>query len=69
MNKTKSNAFSIMLAIVLIALIWICVVAIAVLLTFIFDNEQFVLRCILIQPFSIGGVFSTRSVWKYYLQH
>ena len=65
MNKTKSNAFSILLAIVLIALIWIGVVAIAV----IFDGEQFELRCILIQPFSIGGVFSTRAVWKYYLQH
>jgi hypothetical protein len=69
MNETKSNAFSILLAIVLIALIWIGVVAIAVLLAFIFDGGQFVLRCILIQPFSIGGVFSTRAVWKYYLQH
>lgn len=42
------------------------VLAVGVMLAWLFNGEHFIIRCILIQPFSIGAVFATRSVWSHY---
>ena len=65
-KKETNNCCYTLLAVVLIALIWIGVLAIGVLLAWMFDGGQFILRSLLIQLFSIAGVFGTIAVWKYY---
>lgn len=62
-NKTSTNR---LLAVVLISLVWMAALAVAVVLAWIFNKEQFIIRCILIQPFSTGAVFASRSVWQHY---
>ena len=65
-KKEPNNCCYTLLAVVLIAMIWIGVLAIGVLLAWMFDGGQFILRWILIQPFSIAGVFGTMAIWRYY---
>jgi flagellar basal body-associated protein FliL len=65
-NHENGNDANRLLAVMLISLVWMAVLAVGVILAIIFNGEQFVIRCILIQPFSIGAVFASRSVWKHY---
>ncbi len=65
-NHENGNDANRLLAVVLISLVWIAVLAVGVILVMIFNGEQFVIRCILIYPFSIGAVFASQSVWKHY---
>lgn len=65
-KEQKGNDVNRVLAVVLISLLWMAVLAVGVILAWLFDGEQFIIRCILIQPFSIGAVFATRSVWSHY---
>ena len=66
-DKTKDhNDANHLLSILFISLVWMAVLVVGVILAVIFNGEQFVIRCILIQPFSIGAVFASRSVWKHY---
>jgi hypothetical protein len=54
------------LAVVLISLVWIAVLTIGVILAWIFDGGEFFIRTILIMPYSLGGVYASRSVWRHY---
>jgi flagellar basal body-associated protein FliL len=65
-KEQKGNDANRVLAVVLISLLWIAVLAVGVILAWLFDGEQFLIRCILIQPFSFGALFATRSVWSHY---
>lgn len=65
-KEQKGNDANRVLAVVLISLLWIAVLAVGFILSWMFNGEQFIIRCILIQPFSIGAVFATRSVWSHY---
>lgn len=65
-KEQKGNDANRVLAVVLISLLWMAVFAVGVILAWLFNGEQFIIRCILIQPFSIGAVFATRSVWSHY---
>ena len=65
-KEQKGNDANRVLAVVLISLLWIAVLAVGVILAWLFDGEQFIIRCILIQPFCIGAIFATRSVWSHY---
>jgi uncharacterized membrane-anchored protein len=67
LNQSESgNLAKPMLAVVLILLIWIAVLAVGVILAMIFNNEQFIIRSILIFPFSIGAVYTSCCVWMHY---
>ena len=65
-KEQKGNDANRVLAVVLISLLWMAVLAVGVILAWLFNGEQFLIRCILIQPFSIGAVFATKSVWSHY---
>lgn len=70
-NKTKTpikkgNGADFLLALILISLVWIAVLTIGVIITWLFDGGEFFIRVILIMPFSFGGMYASRSVWKHY---
>jgi len=50
--------------IVLISLVWAEVLAIGVILSFLFDGGEFFIRTILIMPFSFAAVYASRSIFK-----
>jgi len=62
-NGNDANRF---LAVVLISLVWMAVLAVGVILALLFDGGEFFIRTILILPFSFGGIYASRSVWKHY---
>lgn len=55
-----------MKAVILITLVWMAVLTIGVILAWLFDGGEFFIRTILILPFSFGGMYASRSVWKHY---
>ena len=59
----KRNYIDRIIAVLLIALVWIAVLAVAYVFAFMFDGERFILRVLLIQPFSIVGVVITGIIW------
>ncbi len=69
-NKTSinrnGNDANRLLAVVLISLVWMAVLTIGVILAWFFKGNEYVIRTILILPFSFGGVYASRSVWKHY---
>jgi hypothetical protein len=62
-NQNDANR---LLAVVLISLVWMAVLTFGVILALIFDGGEFFIRTILILPFSFGGIYASRSVWKHY---
>ena len=65
-NHENGNDANRLLAVVLISLVWMAVLTIGVILAWLFDGGEFFIRTILILPFSFGGVYASRSVWKHY---
>jgi hypothetical protein len=57
--KKTANLLYTLLAVVLI---WVGVIAIGVFLALVFDGEQFLLRCVLMFPFTMAGIYATRAV-------
>lgn len=66
LKNQKSNFANRVLAVVLISLLWIAILVVSVLLAWLFDGEQVLIRGILIQPFTIAAVYATQSVWTHY---
>ena len=62
-TKEKANLLYTLLAVVLI---WIGVIAIGVFWAWVFDGEQFLLRNVLLFPFTMGGIYTTRWIWQHY---
>jgi flagellar basal body-associated protein FliL len=62
-NGNEANR---LLAVVLISLVWMAVLTVGVILAWLFDGGEFFIRAILILPFSFGGMYASRSVWKHY---
>lgn len=65
-NHENGNDANRLLAVVLISLVWMAVLTIGVILAWLFDGGEFFVRTILILPFSFGGMYASRSVWKHY---
>lgn len=65
-NPLEGNDANRLLAVVLISLVWVAVLAIGVIIAWLFKGDEFIIRTILILPFSFGGVYASRSVWKHY---
>ena len=65
-NHENGNDANRVLAVVLISLVWMAVLAIGVILAWLFDGGEFFIRTILIMPFSFGGIYVSRSVWEHY---
>lgn len=62
-TKKTANLLYTLLAVVLI---WVGVIAIGVFWALVFDGEQFLLRCVLMFPFTTTGIYTTRAVrWHY----
>jgi flagellar basal body-associated protein FliL len=66
-NHENGNDANRLLAVVLISLVWMVVLTVGVILAWLFDGGEFFIRTILILPFSFGGIYASRSVWKHYL--
>jgi len=62
-TKEKANLLYTLLVVVLI---WVGVIAIGVFLAWVFNDEQFLLRNLLLFPFTMVGIYSTRAVWQHY---
>jgi flagellar basal body-associated protein FliL len=65
-EEQNGNDANRLLAVVLISLVWMAVLAIGVILAWLFKGDEHVIRTILILPFSFGGIYASRSVWKHY---
>jgi len=65
-NHENGNDANRLLAVVLISLVWMAILTVGVILAWLFDGGEFIIRTILILPFSFGGVYASRSVWKHY---
>jgi len=65
-NHENGNNTNRLLAVVLISLVWMVVLTVGVILTWIFDGGEFFIRTIIILPFSFGGIYASLSVWKHY---
>jgi uncharacterized membrane protein len=65
-NQGKDSDANRFLAVVLISLIWAFVLTVSVLLAFLFDGGGGFISFFLLFPFSYGGVYASRSVWKHY---
>jgi len=65
-NHENGNDANRLLAVALISLVWMAVLTIGVILAWVFDGGYFFIRTILILPFSFGGIYASRSVWKHY---
>ena len=62
-TEKKSNLLYTLLGVVLI---WIGVIAIGVFWAWVFDGEQFLIRNVLLFPFTMVGLYATRWTWQYY---
>lgn len=62
-NANDANRF---LAVVLISLVWVAVLTVGVILAWLFDGGEFIIRTILLLPFSLYGIYASRSVWEHY---
>lgn len=49
-----------------VVLIWIGIIAIGVFWAWVFDGEQFLLRSVLLTPFTMAGIYTTKWIWRYY---
>ena len=65
-NHENGNDANRLLAVVLISLVWMEVLTVGVMLAWLFDGGEFFIRTILILPFSFGGMYASRSIWKHY---
>ena len=65
-NHENGNDANRLLAVVLISLIWMAVLTVGVILSWVFDGGEFFIRTILILPFSIGGVYASGNIWKHH---
>ena len=65
-NHEKGNDANRFLAVVLISLVWMAVLTIGVIFAWLFDGGEFFIRTILILPFTLGGIYASRSVWEHY---
>jgi hypothetical protein len=48
----------------LIMIIWVCIILIGIFIAFVFDNQYFVLRVLLLYPFVCYGIIKTIKVTK-----
>tara|TARA_R110002153_G_scaffold61561_2_gene166043 strand:- start:1610 stop:1819 length:210 start_codon:yes stop_codon:yes gene_type:complete len=62
-TKKTANLLYTLLAVVLI---WIGVIAISGFWAWVFDGEQLVLRNVLLFPFTMVGIYTTRLIWQHY---
>jgi hypothetical protein len=62
-TKKRENLLYTLLAVVLI---WMGIIAIGVFWAWVFDGEQFLLRNVLLFPFTMVGIYTTRWVWRHY---
>ena len=61
-KKTANLLYTLLAAV----LIWVGVIAIGVFWALVFDGEQFLLRCVLMFPFTMAGTYATRDIrWHY----
>lgn len=65
-NNERDNDANRFLAVVLISLVWASVLSVSVMLAYMFNGGEFLIRTILLIPFSFGGVHASRSIWKRY---
>ena len=65
-NHENGNDANRLLVVVLISLVWMAVLTVGVILAWLFDGGEFFIRTILLLPFSFGGIYASRSVWKHY---
>ena len=61
--KEKANLLYTLLTVVLI---WIGIIAIGVFWAWVFDGEQFLLRCVLLVPSTMVRIYTTKWIWRYY---
>ncbi len=45
-------------------IIWVCIILIGIFIAFVFDNQYFVLRVLLLYPFVCYGIIKTIKVTK-----
>jgi flagellar basal body-associated protein FliL len=65
-KNENGNDANRLLAVVLISLVWVVILTVGVILAWLFDGGEFFIRTILLVPFSFGGIYASRSVWKHY---
>ena len=65
-EKATKKTANLLYTLLTVVLIWIGVIAIGVFWAWVFDGEQFLLRNVLIFPFTMAGIYTTRAVWWHY---
>ena len=65
-KKAKKGKVNFLYKLLSAVFIWIGIIAVGVFWSWVFGGEQFLLTSLLLFPFTIIGIYSTRAVWQYY---
>ena len=64
-GKATKKIANLLYTLLAVVLIWIGVIAIGAFWAGVFDGEQFLLRNVLLFPFTMVGLYTTRWIWQH----
>ena len=65
-EKATIKTANLLCTLLAVLLIWVGIIVIGVFWAWIFDGKQFLIRNVLLFPFTMVGIYTTRWIWQYY---